>query len=54
MEDKEKQFNDVNPLDLLKEAYHYFNLIPRKTGGRNTRDTYELAAKIGRFLKKEI
>lgn len=55
MKDEKLDFDENNPIDLLKEAYLYFNMIPRtKRGGKNTRDSYELASKIGRFLKKEI
>lgn len=55
MKDKKLELDETNPRELLEEAYWYFNMLPRTNkGSRKTRDSYELASKIGRYLKKEV
>lgn len=52
-EEEKLDFDENNYIDLLKEAVYYFNLIPRKAGNRYTKNTYELASKIDKFLEEE-
>jgi len=52
MIDEKLDFDENSPDDLLEEALFYLNMIPRKNiKSENTKDSYELAGLIDKYLK---
>jgi hypothetical protein len=52
MSNEKLDFDEGSYYDLLKEALHYLNMIPRKNiKSENTKDSYELASMIDKYLK---
>ncbi len=52
MKNEKENFNQNSYYDLLKETLHYLNMIPRKNiNSENTKDSYELASMIDKYLK---
>lgn len=52
MKDEKLDFDKNSVFDLLEESLKYLNMIPRKNiKSKNTRDSYELADLIGKYLK---
>ena len=52
MIDEKLDFDENNPNELLEEALFYLNIIPRKNiKSENTKDSYELASLIDKYLK---
>lgn len=54
MIDENLGFDENNPNELLEECLLYLNMIPRKNiKSENTRDSYELASLIDKYLKEQ-
>ncbi len=52
MNNEKLDFDEGSYYDLLKEALHYLNMIPRKNiKSENTKDSYELASMIDKYVK---